>query len=91
MKPDIPLIESMMSELEAKLDAAYIVHRLAEAKDPTGFIAQIAPSVRGIVTGGGTGASNAVVDALPKLEIIAINGVGTDVVDLVHAKEMGAR
>jgi lactate dehydrogenase-like 2-hydroxyacid dehydrogenase len=91
MKPEILLIESMMPQLEAQLDAAYTVHRLAGAADRNGFIAQHAPAVRGIVTGGGTGASNAIVDALPKLEIIAINGVGTDAVDLVHAKEKGIR
>jgi lactate dehydrogenase-like 2-hydroxyacid dehydrogenase len=91
MKPDILLVEGMMPELEARLDAAYTVHRLAKEDDRDGFIAEVAPVVRGIVTGGGTGASNAIVDALPRLEIIAINGVGTDAVDLVHAKEKSIR
>ncbi len=91
MKPEILLIEPMMPELEAKLDATYAVHRLAQAADRTAFIADVAPRVRGLVTGGGTGASNAILDALPKLEIIAINGVGTDAVDLMHAKEKGIR
>jgi len=91
MKPEILLIEPMMPELEAKLDATYAVHRLAQAADRMAFIADVAPRVRGLVTGGGTGASNAILDALPKLEIIAINGVGTDAVDLMHAKEKGIR
>lgn len=91
MKPEILLIEPMMPELEAKLDGTYAVHRLAQVADRTAFIAEVAPKVRAIVTGGGTGASDAIVDALPKLEIIAINGVGTDAVDLMHAKEKGIR
>jgi lactate dehydrogenase-like 2-hydroxyacid dehydrogenase len=42
--------------------------------------------VRAIVTGGGHGASAALVDRLPALEIIAINGIGTDAVDLDQAR-----
>ena len=67
MKPEILLIEPMMRELEAKLDDSYTVHRLAKATDKPSFLASVAPGVRAIVTGGATGASNAVVDALPKL------------------------
>lgn len=84
MKPEILLTEAMMPELEAKLDAAYTVHRLAQATDRAAFLAEVAPGVRAVATGGGTGASNAMVDAPPKLEIIAINGAGTDAVDLLH-------
>jgi hydroxypyruvate reductase len=94
MKPEILLLESMMPELEAQLDAAYTVHRLMSASDQASFVArgtEATQAVRGIVTGGGTGVTNSIVDALPKLEIIAINGVGTDAVDLGHAKEKGVR
>jgi lactate dehydrogenase-like 2-hydroxyacid dehydrogenase len=91
MKPEILLLEAMMPELESKLDAAYTVHRPDAAPDKAAFIAAVAPAVRGIVTGGGIGVSNAVADALPKLEIIAINGVGTDAVDLNRARAHGVR
>jgi hydroxypyruvate reductase len=92
MKPEILLLESMMPELEARLDAAYTVHRFVTAADHASLPARSAPvaqDVRGIVTGGGIGASIPIVDALPKLEIIAINGVGTDAVDLEHARRRG--
>jgi hydroxypyruvate reductase len=91
VKPEILLLESMMPEIEAKLDAAYNVHRLLTPEDEARLLNQIAPNVRGIVTGGSIGARSVLVDALPKLEIIVINGVGTDAVDLVHAKEKRVR
>jgi len=91
MKPDVLLIEPMMPEVEAQLDAAYCVHRLFAARDRTALIAAIGSSVRAIVTGGGHGASNDIVDALPRLEIIAINGIGTDAVDLERARARSVR
>jgi lactate dehydrogenase-like 2-hydroxyacid dehydrogenase len=91
MKPAILLIEPMMENIEAALDQAYEVHRLFRANDRAALLAEVGPHVRGIATGGGGGAPRDVVDALPKLEIIAINGIGTDAVDLVHARERGIR
>jgi hydroxypyruvate reductase len=91
MKPEILLIEAMMPEIEAKLDADYQVHRYDAAQDQAAFAASVGPNIRAIVTGGGSGASNALIDALPKLEIIAIDGVGTDAVDLEHARSRSVR
>ena len=91
MKPNILLIEPMMPEVEAQLDAAYRVHRLFQASDPAKLIAEFGPSIRAIVTGGAHGASNEVVEALPALEIIAINGIGTDAVDLERARARSVR
>ena len=91
MKPEILLIEPMMPEVEVQLDAAYRVHRLFQASDPAALIAAVRPSVRAIVTGGGHGAGNEIVDALPALEIIAINGIGTDAVDLERARARSVR
>ena len=86
MKPHVLLIEPMMPEVEAQLDATYCVHRLFAAHDRAALIAAIGSSMRAVVTGGGHGASNDLVDALPQLEIIAINGIGTDAVDLERAR-----
>lgn len=79
MKPHLLLIEPMMTEIETALDAAYTVHRWQKDTLP-GDVA-----IRAIATGGGTGVPRAVMDALPDLEVIAINGIGTDAVDLVEA------
>jgi hydroxypyruvate reductase len=91
MKPDVLLVEPMMAPIEASMDISYCVHRLFEAPDWTALVAKIAPKVRGIVTGGATGASNDLVDRLPALEIIAINGIGTDAVDLERARKRKIR
>ncbi|PWC76309.1 2-hydroxyacid dehydrogenase [Azospirillum sp. TSH64] len=91
MKPEILLVEPMMPAIEQALDAAYTVHRLSAAPDRDRLIAEVAGRVRAVVTGGGTGVKNAVVDALPHLGIVAINGVGTDAVDLEHCRGRGVR
>lgn len=91
MKPDILLIQGMMPPIEAALDEGYTVHRLFQAADKDGFVAGLSSQIRGIVTGGGTGASRALMEKLPKLEIVAVNGIGTDAVDLAYARERGIR
>ena len=79
MKPDILLVEPMMPAIEKALDEAYVVHRWANQPLSSGL------SIRAVVTGGGTGVPRQLMDALPDLELIAINGIGTDAVDLVEA------
>ena len=85
MKPDILLVEPMMKSIEDKLDDAYTVHRMY---DPAGKAALEAalPKIRAVATGGGTGLSSEWIEKLPSLGVIAINGVGTDKVDLPFAR-----
>jgi len=90
-KPEIILVEAMMPQIEAALDAAYVVHRAFKEDDKNAFLARVGSKVRAVVTGGGSGMKAAWFDALPTLGIIAINGVGTDAVDLVQAKARGVR
>ncbi len=91
MKPGILLIEPMMADIEAALEAAYAVHRPFAAPDPEALIAKVAPEIRAIVTGGSSGAPPALVARLPRLGIIAVNGVGTDKIDLADARARGVR
>jgi hydroxypyruvate reductase len=89
--PEIILVEEMLPAAEAALDSAFTVHRLAQAPDRPRFLAEVGPRIRAVVTGGGTGVQRTLFDALPNLEIIGINGVGTDAVDLEHARSRGIR
>jgi lactate dehydrogenase-like 2-hydroxyacid dehydrogenase len=90
-KPEIILVEAMMPQIEAALDAAYVVHRAFKETDKQAFLARVGGDVRAVVTGGGAGMPSAWFEVLPKLGVIAINGVGTDAVDLVQAKARGVR
>lgn len=85
MKPDILLVEPMMQFIEDKLDAAYTVHRMYEPGEEASLEAAL-PRIRAVATGGGSGIANEWIERLPALGMIAINGVGTDKVDLGFAR-----
>lgn len=91
MKIEVLQIEPMMAEIQLRLEASYIMHKLFEASDQHTLVDHVAPNIRAIVTGGGLGASKEIISALPNLEIIVINGVGTDAVDLELARTRGIR
>jgi len=86
---DILLTQPAPAAIDARLQASYTVHRLYEAADREAFLDDVGPRIRGVVTGGAKGLSNALMDRLPALEIIAISGIGTDAVDLVQARRRG--
>ena len=73
------------------LEARFVLHRLYEARDRAGFLAEVGPQVRAIATRGDLGASAEVIAACPRLELIAVNGVGYDAVDLAAARARGIR
>ncbi|TCW76359.1 hydroxyacid dehydrogenase [Burkholderia sp. SRS-46] len=73
------------------LDAGYDVHRLWEAGDRAAYLAEHGAGVRAIATRGDLGADAALLAALPKLEIVACYGVGTDGIDLAAARRRGIR
>ncbi|MEK1851170.1 MAG: 2-hydroxyacid dehydrogenase [Phyllobacterium sp.] len=81
----------LMPSLEAELAKRYTVHRYFETKDQTGILKERAGDIRGVVTGGHIGIPTELAIQLPKLEIVAINGVGYDRVDLNEAKKRGYR
>src|SRR3546814_13146319 len=75
----------MMPHVMAALDSDFTVHRLWETADRDALLKQVGGAVRAIATGGHLGAKAALMDALPKLEIIGCYGVGVDAIDLAHA------
>jgi lactate dehydrogenase-like 2-hydroxyacid dehydrogenase len=85
MKPDILLVEPMMAVFENQLDELYTVHRLFDAAQGQS-IEEALPKIRAVVTGGGAGLSNEWIEKLPGLGVIAVNGVGTDRIDLKFAR-----
>ncbi|WP_105383132.1 2-hydroxyacid dehydrogenase [Neorhizobium alkalisoli] len=75
----------MMQFIEDKLDAAYTVHRMYDPGQKASLEAAL-PRIRAVATGGGSGIANEWIERLPALGVIAINGVGTDKVDLGFAR-----
>lgn len=90
-KPEIILTYPLTAHMEDELANRFVVHRWFEIGDHDRFIADKAPLIRAIVTGGHLGIAPALADALPNLEIVAINGVGYDKVDLEQARRRGFR
>jgi lactate dehydrogenase-like 2-hydroxyacid dehydrogenase len=90
VKPNIlQLNPILVPAINEKLNQLYTVHRLFEQTGKAAYLQQHAASIRGVITGGHTGISNDMISILPALQVIAINGVGTDAVDLAFARERG--
>ncbi|MDQ0455828.1 2-hydroxyacid dehydrogenase [Rhizobium paknamense] len=90
-KPGILQLGAYPAWDEEPLNAAFTVHRYFEAEDKAAFLAEVGPSIRGIATRGELGASRALIEACPHLEIISVYGVGFDAVDLAACRERGIR
>jgi len=87
MKPHIlQLNPILVPSVNERLDARYTMHRLFEQPDPEAHLREHGASIRGVITGGHTGISRAMMAQLPALQVVAVNGVGTDAVDLDYAR-----
>ena len=87
MKPIVLCATPLMDYAIGKLEANYDLHRLDCAEDRSALLAEIGPSVRGIVTNGK--ADTETMAACPNLEIVSSFGVGYDGVDVGYAGENG--
>lgn len=88
MSIEIVQTHKLLKTCEEALAARYTVHRLHEAADKDALIGEIKDRVRAIA-GGHVDAT--LMDALPKLEIIANFGVGYDTIDTAAAKARNIR
>ncbi|QTD94771.1 2-hydroxyacid dehydrogenase [Burkholderia anthina] len=75
----------------ATLEAQFSLHVLADAPDRERLLAEVGPRIRALATDGESGASAALIDALPNLQIIVSYGVGVDAIDLAQAARRGIR
>ena len=88
-KVEILQVGSYPASDQALLDSEFTVHRYFEAADKAALLAEVGPTVRGIATRGDLGADAAMIAACPKLEVIAVYGVGYDAVDVAACKARG--
>jgi len=90
-KPEVLQVGPYPEWDQKPLDQAFLVHRYFAAEDKPTFLAKVGPGVRAIATRGELGASRAMIEACPKLELISVYGVGFDAVDLAAARERAVR
>ena len=87
MKHDIVLTARVLPRTQEILEKEFQVHKLYEAGDRDAFLKSVAPRVRALASFGPAGANAALMDALPRLELISHFGVGVDSIDLGAAKK----
>lgn len=88
MPTEILQTHKLHASCEAALAAGYTVHKLHEADDKEALLAKVKDSVRAIAGGNVDGA---LMDKLPKLEIISNFGVGYDSIDTAAARQRNIR
>ncbi|MES3003357.1 MAG: 2-hydroxyacid dehydrogenase [Pseudomonadota bacterium] len=87
MKPPIlQLSPILVPEINEELAALYTVHKYFEAADGEALLREHGASIAGVITGGHTGIARAMLEQLPALKVVAVNGVGTDAVDLPYCR-----
>lgn len=79
----------LMPGLEARLAAAYELHRLDTQPDPETWLAEHGAGIVGMATSAVHGCSAAQIDALPDLQVVSSFGVGLDRIDLDAARRRG--
>jgi hydroxypyruvate reductase len=86
MKPEIILTGRGHAGTMATLEAEFAAHKLFEAQDKEAFFRERAGRARGLATFGPLPINGALMDKLPKLEIISNFGVGVDAINLDDAR-----
>ena len=89
MKIDIVVAPRLYQPVIERLQSAFTIHALWEAKEPLAFLASVADRARGFASFTGYPVPATMIEALPKLEIIATMSVGTDHIDLAAATSRG--
>lgn len=76
--------------LEA-LEKEFSLHKVWDAPDRAAALAPVAEKIRGVVSHGMAGLPTDIIEALPNLEICALNGVGLETTDLELARKRGIK
>jgi lactate dehydrogenase-like 2-hydroxyacid dehydrogenase len=91
MPDDIIITAPLPDFLYNPLQTDYRCHDYFAAKDKPGLLAAGGAAIRGLVQGGGTVTPTTLLDALPKLEIISVFGVGYDGVPVEYCRARGVK
>jgi lactate dehydrogenase-like 2-hydroxyacid dehydrogenase len=88
---DILVTAPLPPFLYEPLKADFTCHDYYAAADKPALLASAGARLRGLVQGGGTLTPTTLLDALPKLEIISVFGVGYDGVPVDYCKHRGIK
>jgi len=91
MPDDIIITAPLPDFLYNPLQTDYRCHDYFAASDKPGLLAAGGAAIRGLVQGGGTVTPTTLLDALPKLEIISVFGVGYDGVPVEYCRARGVK
>jgi lactate dehydrogenase-like 2-hydroxyacid dehydrogenase len=89
MKIDVLSLGKFPDATMDELRSRFTLHHLFHYPAPGDIAADLAPRIRALATEANRGATRALIESLPNLEIISCFGVGLDLVDLVAARERG--
>jgi len=92
MKPEVlVLAPSQSADVMAQLEQHFTCHHQWQVprEAQSAWLASVAPGVRAVLTTGGIGIAAALVAQLPKLEMVAVNGIGVDAVDFAATRARG--
>ncbi|WP_343733312.1 2-hydroxyacid dehydrogenase [Duganella sp.] len=92
MKPEVLVMAaspsaSVMAQLEQHFHCHHLWQQAPEQQ--AGWLQGVAGSVRAVLTTGAIGINAALLAQLPRVELVAVNGIGTDAVDLAATRARG--
>lgn len=90
-KPPVLILAPLPEFLMQPLLAAHVCHDYFHAEDKAALLARVGAEIRGIVMSGGTVSPVALLEQLPKLEIMSVFGVGYDGVPVDWCRAHGIR
>jgi lactate dehydrogenase-like 2-hydroxyacid dehydrogenase len=91
MSADVIVTAPLPDFLSEPLQRDYRCHDYYHASHKPGLLAAEGPRIRGLVQGGGTATPTTLLDALPRLEIISVFGVGYDGVPVDYCRGRGIK
>ena len=90
MKPQVlQLNPILVPAINDQLAALYSVHKYFEMTDKAAWLHENGAAIDAVITGGHTGTAQEMLEQLPGLKVVAVNGVGTDAVDLAYCRARG--
>ena len=86
---DLLLIGGATPQMVERLEAAFTIHRLADAADPAAWLVEYGAKIHYVATNGHDGVKPDYIKAMPNLKLISCYGVGYDAIDTRLARAGG--